>query len=89
MILEKITNNDIFSSDYNHLLDLLNSKTFEGTPEQRVSLLKELEILRSEFSNISEDVPLEIKKKEWSRKYAPLKFQVYKYFGYTVSNNGL
>lgn len=81
-----------YISDCKHLKQLLNSTSFEGTPEQRISLLNKILDLEGEFSSINlEKMRENYKNKsaifpEWNRRYCLVKLAVYKACGYTVRN---
>lgn len=94
--IELMTLPESYYADCKHLRQLLNSTSFEGTPEQRKSLLGKLNELEGEFSNISLDKIRENYKDksdlilpEWNRRYGMIKLQVYKTCGYTRNYDAL
>lgn len=90
-ILEKVTNDNLYFyvSECKHLRSLLNSKDFEGTNEERMSLTKSLRELEQEFCNPQSTIKPEDRKAEWTRRYSAIKLCVYRAYGYTSKNRGL
>lgn len=81
-----------YTMDCRHIKQLLNSTSFEGTGEQRASLLNRVIELEGELTSISLDKMRENYKNkktifpDWNRKYSMIKLAVYKACGYTVRN---